>query len=293
MKTYENNGINKDGSFRVRRIGVKQFTLSEVYNSLVTMSWSRFFLFTFITYLILAFLFTLAYGFTDFENLKGATAISSSDRFWEVFLYSAQTMSTVGGVGITPVGIPNNLILTVESLMALLCAAIITGLLYVRFSRPSAKIVYSENALISPYKGGKAFMMRVGNAKKIDVVELSAHLFFVTFDPATNKRNFTELSLEQKHLPFNATTWTILHAIEVGSPFFNYDQGQLEKVRFDISVYISALDSVTGQSVFSRHAYSKQDILWNAKFLPCGEMNEQGETLVYLNKISDFEELKS
>jgi len=117
--------INEDGSFRVKRIGVNYFTLSEIYNSLVMLSWPRFFLFIFTSYLVLAFLFALAYVFADLQNLKGLTAISSSERFWEIFLYSAQTMSTVGGAGITPVGITNNLILTLESMMALLCMAII------------------------------------------------------------------------------------------------------------------------------------------------------------------------
>jgi len=290
MVSKEDNGINQDGSFRARRIGVNHLTLSEIYSSLVTMPWPRFFFFTLLTYLVFAFLFSLAYFFLDFQNLKGFTATSSTGKFWEVFLYSLQTMSTVGGAGIAPSGITNNLILTAESMIALLSATIITGLLYVRFSRPEAKIVYSEKALISPHKKGKALMIRVGNAKKIEVVELSAHFFFVFYDPATGKRNFRELKLEQSKLPFSATTWTIVHLIEEGSPFLESDQ--LKDIRFDISVYISAIDSVTGQSVSSRHAYSKQDIVWNAKFLPCWEINEQAETLVYLNKISDYEGLK-
>ncbi len=289
MNPSENNGINKDGSFRAKRIGINYYTLSEIYSSLVTMSWAKFFLIISVGYVVLSLLFTLAYVVTGFENLNG---LHNSNPFWEVFLYSAQTMSTVGGVGITPVGIASNLVLTVESMMALLCMAIITGLLFVRFSRPAAKIIFSENALIAPHKDGKALMVRVVNAKRIEVVELSAHFFFLLFDPATNKRSFRPLTLEQSHIPWTSTTWTLVHPITEGSPFFNMDQDKMNALRFDLSIYIGAIDSVTGQNVFSRYAYHKKDIIWNAKFLSCGDMNDQGETLIYLERLGDYEELK-
>jgi len=292
MNPSEANGINKDGSFRATRVGINYFTLTEIYSSLVTMSWGKFFFIISLCYVVLSVLFTLAYVVAGFENLNGLHLTNHSNPFWEVFLYSAQTMSTVGGAGIVPVSTASNLVLTVESMMALLCMAIITGLLFVRFSRPEAKIIFSENALIAPYKDGKALMVRLGNAKRIEVVELSAHFFFLIFDPTTNKRSFRPLTLEQSHLPFISTTWTIVHPITEGSPFFNMDQNKMKELRLDLSIYIGAIDSVTGQNVFSRYAYHKKDIIWNAKFLSCGDMNDQGEAIIYLDKLGDYEELK-
>src|SRR5258705_13565753 len=168
------------------------------------MSWAKFFLIISVGYVVLSLLFTLAYVVTGFENLNG---LHNSNPFWEVFLYSAQTMSTVGGVGITPVGIASNLVLTVESMMALLCMAIITGLLFVRFSRPAAKIIFSENALIAPHKAGKELMVHVVNAKRIGVVECSPHFFFHLREPATNKRSPRPLPLGQSHIHWTSPSW--------------------------------------------------------------------------------------
>jgi inward rectifier potassium channel len=198
-------------------------------------------------------------------------------------------MSTVGGVGITPTGMKNSFILTVESMTALLCVAVITGLLFVRLSKSTAKIVFSDKGLIGPYKDGKGLMIRIANGRKVEVVELRAHLFFLTYDPIQNKRNFKELKLEQSSLPFSSTTWTVVHPIIEGSPFFAMDDTQKESLRFNVIIYVGAIDSVSGQNIFSRQAYSKNDIIWNAKFLSCSELSDDGEILVYLDKISDYE----
>lgn len=291
MNQHE-NGLNQDGTFRARRIGTHSFSLDQIYSSMVTMSWSRFFFLIFITYLTLTALFTLAYVLVDFENLNGLTSTTRVGKILEIFLYSAQTLSTVGGVGITLSGIPNNLMLTLESMAALLYMAIITGLLFIRFSRPTAKIAFSEKAVIAPYKEVKALMIRIANAKRNEILELTARVFFIVFDPLQNKRNFKELSLEQSNLPFSSTTWTIVHPIVEGSPFFDIGKDQLDELRHNVIIYIGAIDSISGQSINSRQAYSKQDILWDTKFLPCTEMNEEGEILVYLDKISDYEEIK-
>lgn len=290
MESHD-NGINKDGTFRAMRIGSQSRTLPEIYSGLVTMSWRNFFILVFLAYLVVSLLFAVAFNLVDVENLRGLTSVGRLERFWEIFLYSAQTMSTIGGVSITPVGVQNNFILTLESMTALLCVAIVTGLLFVRFSRSTSKIAFSEKALIAPYKNGKGLMVRLANARKVDVVELSAHFFFVTFDPISNKRNFMELNLEQSQLPFSSTSWTIVHPITPDSPFSDEQFDQTRSKSFNLIIYISAIDSVTGQSVSARHSYTKRDIRPNSRFLPCSELNERGEIMVYLNKISDYEEL--
>lgn len=282
--------FNADGSFRVKRIGLNHFALSEIYHTLVTQSWTRFFFVVSLTYVLIALLFTTAYWVVDPRNMVGLIGENKAVTFFELFLYSAQTLSTVGSAGVAPVGIPNNLIATAESMTALLCMAVITGLLYVRFSRPGANIVYSKNLLVSPYKQGEALMIRIANAKKNELDEVAAVVTLIRYDPKTRKRIFNELTLERDKIPFIPLSWTIVHPIDPESPFRHIGLDE-EKDEWAIYVRTSGIDSITGQPVFSGHAYTSKDLVRNARFSAFHELNEREETLIYLARINDYEEL--
>ena len=283
---------SKEGSIIARRIGVNHLHQSEIYHELITMRWSMFFVWLGLAFLFVAFLFALAYSFSDVKNMKGLSTGESIEQFFQVFLYSAQTLSTLGGVGITPVGFINNIIFTAESVVALLGAAVITGLLYVRFSRPSARMVFSDNALIAPFKTGKALMMRIGNAKKNELLEVFAQVIYVNYKDSTIRKEYTELSLERQRIPFLPITWTIVHPIDEKSPLFNMNESNVHEKEFDIMVTLMGLDRVTGQNVFSAHTYTDLDVVWDARFKACSEVDDDGVTLVYLNKIGDFEKVE-
>ena len=283
---------SKEGSIIARRIGVNHLHQSEIYHELITMRWSMFFVWLGLAFLFVAFLFALAYSFSDVKNMKGLSTGESIEQFFQVFLYSAQTLSTLGGVGITPVGFINNIIFTAESVVALLGAAVITGLLYVRFSRPSARMVFSDNALIAPFKTGKALMMRIGNAKKNELLEVFAQVIYVNYKDSTIRKEYTELSLERQRIPFLPITWTIVHPIDEKSPLLNVNESNVHEKEFDIMVTLMGLDRVTGQNVFSAHTYTDLDVVWDARFKACSEVDDDGVTLVYLNKIGDFEKVE-
>ena len=224
--------------------------------------------------------------------MKGLSSGETFSQFWEVFLYSAQTLSTIGGAGITPVGLINNIIFTAESIIALLGAAVITGLLYVRFSRPSARMIFSKNALIAPFKEGMALMMRMGNAKKSELVEVVAQVHFVRYNEFTTRRTHIELSLERQKIPYLPLTWTIVHPIDEKSPFFGMEEATLHSKEFDIMITLIGHDRATGQTVFSGHSYTDLDMVWSAKFKSCSEVEEDGVTVVYLDKIGDYEKVE-
>lgn len=284
---YEN-----EGAITARRVGAEHLFQSEIYHELITMGWWKFFGWLSLAYAFIAFFFATAYTFVDVENMQGLTAGKSIRQFLEVLLYSAQTLSTLGGIGITPVGLLNNFIFTIESVIALLGAAVITGLLYVRFSRSAARIVYSHKALIAPYRQGKALMLRIGNAKKNELMEVAALINFVNYKDNTVRKEYIELSLERSRIPYIPTTWTIVHPIDERSPFHNQDESTLQEREFDIMVTIMGIDRVTGQTVFSAHNYTDLDIVWNARFVSCIELDDKGLTLVHLDKIGEFEQLE-
>lgn len=284
--------LTKEKITNTKRIGVNHFAISEIYSAMVTMSWVRFFLFIFLTYLSLTILFTLAYAITGFEHFNGLSSSQFMEKFWIVFFYNAQTLSTVGGAGITPVGMQNNLILTIESMTAMLGMAIITGLLYFRFSKPIAEIIYSNNALVSPYREGKALMIRIANGRKNELVGMTATVYIKINDVMTAKREVKQLTLERSDLPFLASTWTIVHPIEKESPLFKLDLDNQENIQYEISIWLDGIDGATGQNVFSSNTYLYRDIMQNAKFLPCMDVDDNGKFHVHLNRVSDCEIIK-
>lgn len=281
--------IAKDGSTAASRIGVNRFSISEIYNSLVMMSWPRFFLLLLLLFLCLTLLFTVANTIIGFENFIGLTSTQSFGKFWQIFLYNAQTLTTVGAVGITPVGFTNNIILTIESMTAMVGAALITGLLYARFSRPSTGIIYSRNALIAPYREGRALMFRIANAKKNEVVELHTAVFLIITDLATNKREIKVLNLERSYFPFLSHAIIIVHPLTEQSPLNNFSWADDDKTQYEIGIWFNAIDRVTGQNVFSGNTYFMPDIVHEAKFSPCTDVDKDGLFLIYLNKLSDYE----
>lgn len=281
-----------EGTIASRRVGINILNQSEIYNTLVSISWPMFFLYLAIGYFFISLIFALAYIFSDIQQLKGLTFHVGFAQFLEVFLYSAQTLSTIGGNGITPIGLLNNVIFTAESIIALLGAAVITGLLYARFSRPAARMVYSKNAIIAPFKEGKALMIRVGNARKNELLEITAQVLFVKYNDFTTRRTHIELPLERQKIPYLPLTWTIVHPIDSKSPFFEMDEAALHTQEFDIMVTMLGLDRATGLNVFSGHGYTDHELELDAKFLPCSEVDDKGITIVHLDRIGDFEKVE-
>ncbi|WP_245446925.1 ion channel [Mucilaginibacter celer] len=171
--------INKDGSINVKRTGLPFFNTSNNYHSLITMSWRKFWVIVFSAYFVVNIIFAVIYFSLGSDVLDGKSGSSDFDRFMDAFFFSAQTISTVGYGHISPKGIIPNTIAALESMMGLLAFALATGLLYGRFSRPSAKIMYSRNVLIAPYRdGGKGLMFRLANQRKNILIDLEMEVVF-------------------------------------------------------------------------------------------------------------------
>ncbi len=283
--------MNRDGSINTQHVGGQPLSLSDAYHWLVTLSWTKFFIFISCTYLVLSLLFALGFSL-DGENFKGIDEQMGLKSYWQLFLFSAQTLSTIGGIGVTPGGLIGNSLFTIETMVALLCMTLMTGLLYARFSTQSIRLVYSEKGLISPFREGTALMIRVANDRKTRsaFVELEAEVYFIWYENETcNKRSVEIVPLEMKKVSFLPISWTIVHPINARSPFSKYN---LNEIDFEILVRVQGLDSITGQTVFSRRSYHKKDLVWKARFTPCSEVNEAGVTIVYLDKIGDHEMLE-
>lgn len=284
--------INKDGSPNVKRIGLPFFNTANNYHTLITMSWTKFWLLVLTGYSIVNIIFAVIYISLGTDSLNGTLGDTSFDHFMNAFFFSAQTLSTVGYGHIYPKGMWSNSAAALESMMGLLAFALATGLLYGRFSRPSAKIAYSKNLLVAPYlENSKGIMFRLANFRKNILIDLQIEIIF-SFNETVNgktERRFFPLELERRKVSVLTTSWTIVHPLDEKSPLVDMTKEDLENTEASFAVLLKAFDDTFSQTVHSRTAYQHHEIVWGAKFKPVFDRDEDGRIVLDLNKINDHE----
>ncbi len=285
--------INKDGTPNVRRIGLPFFNTANNYHTLITMSWTKFWLMVISGYVIINILFSFIYISCGPGSLDGGTVGSTPfHHFLDAFFFSAQTISTVGYGHIYPKGIFSNSVAALESMMGLLAFALATGLLYGRFSRPSAQIVYSKHMLVAPYlENSKGIMFRLANLRRNMLIDLEIEIIFSFNETVDGKtmRRFYPLDVERRKVSILTMNWTIVHPLDENSPLRDMTKEDLETTEAGFAILLRAFDDTFSQTVHSRTAYQYNEIVWGAKFKPVFARDDDGRIVLDLSKISDHE----
>lgn len=285
--------MNKDGTFNVERTGEPRFRHYEIYHSLITMSWTKFILLIFAAYAAVNFLFAGIYYLMGPEKLSmDASHMHEGEKFMEVFFFSSQTLTTLGYGRIAPVGPLASTISSIEAMLGLLGFALATGLLYGRFSRPQSKLIYSENAVVAPYRGITGLMFRLTNMRRNQLIEVEIDVNVGYTEPETKTRTFFNLPLERKKINLFPTSWTIVHPINEESPFYGRTQQELKEMNIEIFALLKAFDDTFSQTVYSRTSYRAEEIIYGAKFLPMFSPQENGKTLLDLRLINATEKVE-
>jgi len=284
--------INKDGSYNVTRTGVDFFEQFNPYHDLIAFSWTKFNLLVLATYLVMNLVFTIIYYVIGVEHLGGMIAVTPFEKFMEAFFFSCQTFSTVGYGRVNPQGYLTSAIASLESLIGLMSFALATGLIYGRFARPNIKLLSSKNAIIAPYKDGKALMFRIVNSRKNPLIELEVTLMASFFTADNPMVQFVSLKLERSAITSLALSWTIVHPIDEESPLYNLNQTDFEEIDLQLLFFIKAFDESYSQTVHTRLGYTNNDIVWNKKFVPMYKRSNDGSTtlleLELLNETVDI-----
>lgn len=286
--------MNADGTANVRRIGEPRFQVINIYHSLITMSWRKFNFMVLCSYVIVNFLFASIYYFVIPDGeLGGMIYHNATQKFLEDFFFSAQTLSTVGYGRLNPVGTSMSVVAAIESILGLMAFALATGLLYGRFSRPNAKLLFSQNALIAPFKEGKALMIRFANARRNSLIELEANIIFSYNETVGDKitRQFQTLKLDVARITYLTMSWTIVHPIDEESPLFNLSEEDIKAVDAEFFVNIKAIDDTYAQQVHSRTSFKWNDVVWNAKYITAIGLDEEGVSTLDIRKLNSFQKL--
>src|SRR5688500_1420563 len=257
--------LNRDGSFNPRREGQGFFAGLHAYHLLLTISWPRFFVTVISGYLVANVLFALAYLACGPNAIAGREAAEFGGSFGRAFFFSVETLGTIGYGNIFPVGVAANTIVTIESLTGLLMLALGTGILFARFSRPTAGIVFSDKAIVSPYRDVTGFMFRLTNARANQLLDLEAKVLFSRM--VNGSRQYTQLVLERTKVVFLPLSWTIVHPIDEKSPMWALTADDLADRDAEFLVLLSGIDETFSQVVHARTSYKPAEIAFGESFV--------------------------
>ena len=261
--------LNKDGSFNVKRKGLSVLEQFSFFHWMINTKWITFFLIVVVCFFLssafFAFIYDIVLGPNHFHGIESTT---STGHYWELFFFSSQTSTTVGYGRINPATNIASCIAVLDALSGVLYFAIVTGLLYGRFSKPIPKVLFSEIGVVAPYKDGFAFMFRLANKlnhqlQNAQVRLLSSVIVDVDGQPV---RQFFELELERKEIVFLASSWTLVHPIDEKSPFYNMTKEEFENAAPEFMIQLKVYDQSYSQDTFTNTSYRKEEIIWNAKF---------------------------
>ena len=245
-------------------LGLESGLWRDAYHVLLTMRWRRFFALVFAAYLAVNGMFALGYW-----ALGDAIENARPGSFLDCFFFSVQTLATIGYGKFAPRTIGANLLVTVEALLGLVGLAVTTGLVFARFSRPTARVLFSKVAVVAPYEGVPSLMFRMANARGNEIVEARLRLTLLRNERTAEGdkvRRLHDLKLRRSEHGAFALSWTAVHPIDETSPLYGFDPGALEASMADVVASLTGLDESLAQPIHARHGYRAEDIRWNMRF---------------------------
>ncbi|MBW7913874.1 MAG: Inward rectifier potassium channel Irk [Taibaiella sp.] len=286
--------INKDGTLNLRKTGLPFWEQISLFHTLIRMKSWKFLLSVLLFYAVTNVFFAFLYIIVGVENLQGIVGDNNdlSNGFQQAFFFSSQTLTTVGYGHISPVGLSANIVAAIESFVGILSFAMVTGLLYGRFTLPKAYLKFSENIIVAPHKGYRALMIRLASYKNNHITDVEAKMTVALRVTENGKKvsKFFTPKLEIDRITSLALSWTLVHLINEDSPFYEMGKEELLQSDFEIMYHIRGFDDQFSNNVQQRSSYTEAEMVYGAKFLPAFYSSEDGSTTVLeLDKLNLYE----
>ena len=281
--------IERDGRFTARREGFAALSYLNGYHAMLTMTWPKFLGIVTLVYAGMNALFAALYLACGRGALGGLGVEQMGGRFLHAFFFSVETFATIGYGNIFPATEAANWVMTVESIVGILGVALLTGLVFARFARPTAALLFSTKAVVAPYQGKSGFMFRITNARSNQLMELEAKVQFTRLDG--KGRRYTQLKLERTKVVFFPLSWTIVHPIDETSPMFGMSHDDLLRTDAEFLILISGIDETFAQTVHARSSYKADEIAVGMKFANMyNPVAKDGTISIDVSKLSDLED---
>ena len=283
--------INHDGSFNVRRRGGPG--RHDPYQWLILMGWWPFMGVVVAFFGLLNLLFALLYLALGPGALAGAApGAGAGEAFLRALFFSVQTFTSVGYGHVYPGTTGAGVLSSAEALAGVLTFALATGLLYGRFSRPTARIHFSRTAIISRRADGTpCLQFRIANLRSNILIDLQARVLLKIIDPATNNQTYSSLPLERDAISFFPLSWTVVHDITPESPLHGLSAADYQHLDVEIIVQLKGYDDTFAQDVHARNSYTHAEIGWHRRYIRAYEVGDDGIAVVDLDQLHRTEAL--
>lgn len=293
LKSSQRRVIPRDKSETVSFIlhGTKQPFWSDLYVRLLDAAWHHLFVVIVLVYFVINFLFASLYlaGAQGIENARAGS-------FIDLFFFSVQTFATIGYGKMAPVGFVANLLVTIEAFTGFAFYAVVTGLVFSKFSRPTSRVLFSKVAVICDFNGKPHLMLRLANKRGNRIVDAKISLVLLRREISLEghqMRRFHDLKLTRESIPLLQLSWTAMHPITEDSPLYQATADSLKQSEVEIIVSINGLDETLSQTIHARYSYIYDEIICGARFKDIMSRNEKSQMQIDYTKFHDVEPANS
>jgi inward rectifier potassium channel len=260
----------------------------DFYYGVLTASWLGFVMQLAALFLTVNLFFAMLYV-AD----RGGIANARPGNFADAFFFSVQTLGTLGYGVMAPRSLYANILVTAESFTGILIIALFTGIIFARFSRPFARLVFSRNAVVTGFDGTPTLMFRAANQRGNSILDASVSVSLAgnyTTAEGVTMRRFQELKLMRSSNPLFALSWTVMHPIDAASPLYNVGLAEMIEHDMEVVVMLSGMDETIADRIYARHSYAAEEILWHRRFVDVVSLTPTGQRMVDLVRFHDTQE---
>jgi len=275
------------GAYEFRKKGVSRFDLRDPYHFAVALSWPQFLAALLALYLSVNVVFAIL-----FWLVPGSVAHARPGSFADAFFFSIETLATVGYGEMYPATLYGHAVVAIEIVCGLAFTAVLTGLTFVRFSRPRAKLIFAANPVVARHNGKPTLMVRIGNGRAAVLADAKAQLNVLLTETTTDGKVFhrvQELQLEREHIPIFPLFWTLMHVLDERSPLNGFDATRAVKANAQVFVTIEARDPTLATTVYDIRNYPAQDIRFGMRYKEAITTARDGTPVLDLTTIGALE----
>jgi inward rectifier potassium channel len=290
MMLWGESQFTKAYQVKVNRKGFKNKYFSDLYHYVLSITWLQFFIINTSLYLLLNVFFASLYCLFPDSILN-----AKPHSFWEAFIFSFQTSATIGYGHLLPATTYANIVVIFDTLSGIFFVALTTGLAFAKFSRPTARVLFSDNCVIHKFNGKETLMFRIVNGRDSHISDASIDAIVVMSEVSPEgikMQRLYDLKLIRNKTPLFFLSWTVMHIIDEESPFNNLSLENYKERNLRIVISLKGIDDWSAQTVHTNEIYQYESIVKNKKFIDMVENHPDRSITINLKKLNDLEDVK-